>query len=131
MEFHPSLQCLITYSLILSFLGLPKFAVHQFEQSQDFLSYHHSLCAVCKSYPIKDRIMGNTSHSLNGSESLGIKGHFYTQLFNIRTITRRTGAISKLTATLTAEITLFSLTMTIFHYFMALTIRTIHLSIKF
>ncbi|MCL2930211.1 MAG: hypothetical protein MGG37_20325, partial [Trichodesmium sp. MAG_R01] len=23
MEFHPSLQCLITYSLILSFLGLP------------------------------------------------------------------------------------------------------------
>ncbi|MCL2929332.1 MAG: hypothetical protein MGG37_15510 [Trichodesmium sp. MAG_R01] len=24
MEFHPSLQCLITYSLILSFLGLPE-----------------------------------------------------------------------------------------------------------
>ena len=65
--------------------------------------------------------MGNTSHSLNSSESHAIKGHFYTKLFNIRTITRRTGAISKLTATLTAKITLFSLTMTIFHYFMALT----------
>ena len=47
--------------------------------------------------------MRNTTHSLNSSESHAVKGHFDTQLFNIRTIAHRAGVFSELTATLTAQ----------------------------